>query len=232
MLRTIRLFGFLLVRFLRLGLRLVVPLLLVASLAFNAALFTIQGFYTVAAGALNAVGVTTVAAREAGEKLARRKATRSIGHKTAEQVTRRVQKTAARNIASVGGEAIPLVGIAVIAGALAMEVDDACDTAKDMAGLEAALATQGDAEAARDAAVKALDCKTLIPGYDSLPSKEDLWAMIKDSPGKAYEAARAKGIALAEIDWSGRGASAVESLIEWAGGIYGWFWPEDGKAAE
>lgn len=217
MLRAIWHVGFLLVRFLRFGLRLVVPLLLVASLAFNAALFTVQGFYTVAAGALNAIGVTTAATREAGEKLARRKATRSIGHKTAEKVTRRVQRGAVRNIASAAGEAIPLVGIAVIAGALAMEVHDACDTASDMAGLEAALAAETDPEAARKSAAEAFDCPAMIreqlPDFEDLPSKEVLWAMIEESPAAAWDAARSYYSELPAVPFTGMALSFYQSVL-------------------
>lgn len=194
------------VRVLRSAWHVIVPLLLVASLAFNIALFMVQGFYAATAGALSAAGFATVAAREAAEKAARQKAQRQIARETTRKVTRRVQRGAARSIGSAAGEAIPFLGVGVIAGALALEVDDACDTARDMAGLEAALALEGDPDLARRRAEDAFDCTAMIreelPGYDDLPTREDLWAEMRGAPRKAYEAARNTGIAVAELDWS------------------------------
>ena len=43
---------------------------MLASLALNMAILTVSGVYTAASAVLSSVGVTTVAAREAGEKLA------------------------------------------------------------------------------------------------------------------------------------------------------------------
>ncbi|XDA98764.1 hypothetical protein AB1M95_02320 [Sulfitobacter sp. LCG007] len=202
---------------------LLLVLLLVASLLFNIATLTVSGVYVAASTALNAMGVTTVAAREAGAKLVQRRATTKIGRETTRRVTRRVQRGAARNIASVGGEAIPILGIAVIAGALALEVEDACTTAADMAGLEAALAADGseeELESVRQAAYDGFDCRTLIPEYDDLPGKDAIWAAMKNAPSAAYEQARAAGIGLAEFDWAGTAGSVVESLLAWAASFF------------
>jgi hypothetical protein len=206
--------------------RAILILLFVFGLALNVATLTISGLYTAASGALSAIGISTVAAREAGEKLAQRRATQKIGRETARKVSRRVQRGAARNISSVAGEAIPFVGIAVIAGALLLEVKDACDTAADMSGLEAALAAETDPATARQDAIEAFDCPAMIreqlPDYEDLPSKEDLWASAKNAPGQAYEAARQAGISLAEVDWSGKawsaldqGQRALEDMTNW-----------------
>lgn len=198
-------------------------LALLASLTFNVAVLTVTGVYTAASAALSAVGVTTVAAREAGEKLARRNATRKIGQETARKVTHRMQRGAARNIASVGGEAIPVLGVAVIAGALVLEINDACETAADMAGLEAALRTEGDPEIARLAAVESFDCRAMIreelPDYDALPTKQEIWDRVKSAPRDAYDRAIEAGIELREVDWSGRAGRAVEWVVAWAGSI-------------
>jgi hypothetical protein len=189
-------------------------LLFVAGLVLNVATLTISGLYTAASGALSAIGISTVAAREAGEKLAQRRATQKIGRETARKVSRRVQRGAARNISSVAAEAIPFVGIAVIVGALSLEVKDACDTAADMAGLEAALAAEINHAAARQDAIKAFDCPAMIrgqlPDYEDLPSKEELWVSVQNTPQEAYKAARQAGISLAEVDWSGKAWSALD----------------------
>jgi len=199
-------------------------MLFVAGIALNVATLTISGLYTAASGALSAIGMSTVAARVAGEKLAQRRATQKIGRITAKKVSRRVQIGAARNITSVAGEAIPFVGIAVIAGALSLEVKDACDTAADMAGLEAALAAETDPATASQDAIEAFDCPAMIreqlPDYEDLPSKEDLWASVRNAPKQAYEAAKQAGISLADVDWSGKAWSALsqsQSALE--GGI-------------
>lgn len=206
-----------------------VGLVLVASLALNLSMLTVSSVYTAASAALSGLGVTTVAAREAGRTRARRETTRRIGRQTARKVGRRMQRGAARNIASVGGEAIPVVGIAVLAGGLALEVRDACDTAADMAGLEAALATEGDAdaEAARRAATENFDCTAMIretlPDYQKLPTKEDIWARAATAPARAYDRAREAGIAVSEVNWSGKPGEAVSWMLDWVGYLGDWF---------
>ncbi|MGC9418751.1 MAG: hypothetical protein ACP5EN_07220 [Rhodovulum sp.] len=188
-------------------------LLLLGALAFNIALFTVSGFYAAVSGALSAAGIATPAVREATRKATRQKAQRRIVRTTSRNVTRRVQRGAARSIASAAGEAIPFAGAGVVAGALVLEVKDACATARDMVGLEAALGAEDDPEAARRAAEDAFDCTAMIreelPGYEDLPTREDLWARVRAAPGQAYEQARDAGIALTEWDWRA-----------WAGG---WF---------
>ncbi|TCP40542.1 hypothetical protein [Rhodovulum marinum] len=187
--------------------RVIVPLFLAALLVFNVALFTVNGFYAAASSALSAAGIATPAVREATRKAARQKAQRRIVRTTSRNVTRRVQRGAARSIASAAGEAIPFVGAGVVAGALVLEVNDACATARDMAGLEAALGAGDDPEAARRAAEDAFDCTAMIreelPGYEDIPTREDLWEKARAAPGQAYEQARNAGIALSDIDWSG-----------------------------
>lgn len=194
MLRAIGRVVFLLFRILRSGLRLVVPLLLVASLMFNAALFTVQGLYAVAAGALSSVGVATSAVRAAVSTRSRQAARRQIGRKTSQRVRRRVQRGAARSIGSAAGEAIPFIGVGVIAGGLALEVNDMCNTARDMAGLQAALAADDDPELAQQKAKNAFDRQEMIreelPGYSDLPTREVLWAAILESPAAAWNKAK------------------------------------------
>ena len=197
---------------------------LIASLAFNVAMFTVSGFYAAASSVLSNVGIRTILASETGENLAKRKATRKISRETSKKVTRRVQRGAARNISSVAGEAIPIVGVAVIAGALTLEVKDACDTAADMAGLEAAFDAEGDPEAARAEAIATFDCLAMIreelPQYDDMPSKDEIWASMKAAPSDAYQAAMDAGISLAEYDWAGGVSSTFETT---KGMVSGWF---------
>ena len=198
-------------------------LLLAGSLAFNLAVLTISGVYTAASSALSAAGFSTVAAREAGEAATRRQAARKVGRDTARKVTRRVQRGAARNLSSVAGEAIPFVGVAVIVGALALEIDDACDTARDMAGLEAALATTGDPEIAQTEAAEAFDCREIVPGYGDLPDRNDVWRAMRAAPQQAYEAAVQAGLAVADVDWNGYALQTINWLARQMDGLSDYF---------
>lgn len=197
--------------------KLLVVIVVLASIALNVSMLMVSGVYATASAALSGIGVTTVAAREAAARVAGRKATQRIGRKTAQNVTRRVQRGAARSITSIGGEAIPVIGIAVLAGALALEVKDACDTAADMAGLEAALAAEEDAQSARQTAIDGFDCNAMIrdalPEFEDLPNKADIWARVVNAPGQAYDRARDAGIAVAEVDWSGKAGAVIGWVI-------------------
>ena len=179
------------VRAFRRSARLLAVIALVASIALNLSMLTVSGVYATASAALSGVGVTTVAARE----LVARRATRKIGRNAARTVTRRMRRGAARSIGSAAGEAIPFIGLGVIIGGLALEVRDICKTARDMAGLEAALASEDDPELAQQEAKDAFDCKAMIreelPGYTDLPTREVLWAKIRESPAETWNGAKA-----------------------------------------
>ncbi len=192
-----------------------VVLALIASLGFNVAMFTISGVYAAAQGALSAVGIGTVVAREAGEKIARQNAARKISRETAKKVTQRVQRGAVRNIGSVFGEAVPFLGVSVIAGALVWEVKDACDTAADMEGLEAALTTDGDPEAAREQAVMNFDCGSILPSYDDLPGKEDILATVLSSSKEALATSSSYYRDLVATDWSAEYLAAKIRFSDW-----------------
>lgn len=95
---------------------------------------------------------------------------------TTHRISRRTAAGASRNIASTFGEAVPMIGIAVVVGATVWEVKDACDTMKDLHELEVSL----DPSKANDASVKEV-CGMAVP------SKQELIAMVKASPGKAWQ---------------------------------------------
>lgn len=174
-------------------------LALVISLGFNLAALTISGVFTATSAVLSSAGLSTVAAREAAEKRAQRKATGKIARETARSVRTRVAKGAARNIASVGGEAIPVAGVAVIAAALAFDVKDACDTARDMAGLEAALDAETDPDAARQSAMLAFDCRSIVPSFEDLPDRETIFSTVQTAPREAWQGAVAQFDDLTEM---------------------------------
>lgn len=160
-------------------------LLLLGALALNVATVTSAAVFAAVSGAVGAVtGLTTVAAREAGLQAARRDAVR----RTTRQVTRRMQRSAARSSASVFAEAIPVVGVGVIAAALSLEIRDACDTARDMHVLEGMVANP-DADPALLAAE--FTCAELIPQSVDLPDGAAIWQRMRTSPGQAWDASRA-----------------------------------------
>lgn len=189
-------------------------LVLLASIALNIATVTISGVYTAISSAASAVGFTTVAATEASEKVAARKASREVVRKTSKRVSSRVVKSGARNVATSFGEAIPLVGVAVIAGGLALEVQDACDTARDMAGLEGALDNPDDPKAGQRQAMEEFDCTELIPEAGDLPTTEEIWAGMLAAPGKAWAFASNYISDLPDVDLSGWPERALISAGE------------------
>ncbi len=159
-------------------------LALVGSLALNVATVTSTAVFSAVSGAVSAVaGVSTVAGRAAMERQAQRRAVT--------QTTRRVQARAARSagraVASSAAEAIPVAGVAVIVAALAWEVQAACDTARDMAVLEAML---DDPTADPEVLGAAYRCTDLIPAAEDLPTAGTLWSQVVAAPGLAWEQAQ------------------------------------------
>tara|TARA_B110000090_G_C13320993_1_gene423493 strand:- start:87 stop:1151 length:1065 start_codon:yes stop_codon:yes gene_type:complete len=107
---------------------------------------------------------------------------------TANKIGKRAQKSAARNVASMPGEAIPWLGTAVIVGVTALELHDLCATIKDMTELK-----------------KAFD-PTLTSSEEELevcaitvPPKDVILAAVKASPHKAWEKAKELTPSIEEI---------------------------------
>ncbi len=166
------------------------------SLLFNGLLVfsdTVSG----AVGAVaTAVGLSSVAARQAhaltSERAARTAAERTVQRQKNEiarakneagTITRRVRdrwrSAAPREIAFMPAEALPVVGTTVIVAATAWELYDMCETMKDMAELERVFdPTVPDSENV------ATICSAQVP------SRQDLVAMLADSPGTALKEAR------------------------------------------
>lgn len=184
----------------RLFTRTVLAGLLVLSMSLTVLSLTVSGVQAALTGALSLVGVQTLAAREAAARQSQRAASRALTRKTTQRVSARVTRGAARNSASVFGEAVPVVGVAVIAGALAYEIRDACDTARDMAGLEAMAANPRDPEAAFAEATGAFDCRDLIPQAGDLPGRDEIWQRVVSAPGEAWTGARDIYADLPELD--------------------------------
>jgi len=98
---------------------------------------------------------------------------------TTETISKRAAKSAAREIASMPGEGIPVWGTAVIVSVTALELYDLCQTIKDMNALR-----------------RAFD-PSLEPGPEEqtvcslrVPTREELWTQTKSAPGQAWDAAK------------------------------------------
>lgn len=96
-----------------------------------------------------------------------------------ERVSRRTARAAKREVAVAAGESVPYLGIAAIVAATTLELNDLCQTAKDMNELQAIF-----------------DPSLLLPedtltacGFE-VPSKIDLIASVSSAPEKAWSATR------------------------------------------
>jgi hypothetical protein len=93
----------------------------------------------------------------------------------AERMVGRTVTGASRSLSSVAGQAIPYVGVALILGLTAWEIDDACDTLKDINRMSAAI---GDPP---------LDPSTVC-GMQ-VPASADVLTQVTNNWGAAYQSA-------------------------------------------
>ena len=115
---------------------------------------------------------------------------------TAARVSKRTVAGASRNAGSLIAEGIPFAGIAVIVGVTAWDLRDACGTMKDLHELELAF----DPKAAPDPEAK------IVCGL-TVPTKGEVWAFVKSSPGVAWGTAKAvvpdlPELKMPKIDWT------------------------------
>lgn len=155
-----------------------------------------------------------------GEKVALKNA---VAH-TSEQIGKRSSRSAARNVASMPGEAIPWIGTAVIVGVTSLEIRDLCLTMKDMTALQRAF----------DPSFKTNEDDLEVCAI-KVPPKEEIIAAVKASPGKAWEAAKEATPSLEDIrdmkmpdvkGWWETGEGAVSDF----GGKVGAWWSKKGDA--
>lgn len=119
-----------------------------------------------------------------GEKVALRDAV----DRTANRISKRAVATSTREVGSMAGEAMPYIGVAVIVGVTALELNDLCATLKDMSELKRALLLEPTIDG---------DEKTVCA--IKVPTKEELWETAKTSPGKAWSFAKDAVPTLQEI---------------------------------
>jgi hypothetical protein len=105
----------------------------------------------------------------AATERARLRATRKV-REISLRISRRIGNDALRNVGSAVGEAVPWIGIGVIAATTALELTDACESMKDLYELEAAFDPTVADVADRDRV-----CGIVVP------TAEELWVVVKDS---------------------------------------------------
>ena len=98
---------------------------------------------------------------------------------TAERISARTLRGAAINFNSMAAEAIPYLGVAVIVSVTAWDIKSSCDTMNDLHELDVAFNPNNAVS----------DEHSEVCGL-TIPTKGELLKMAKDSPGKAWSAAK------------------------------------------
>lgn len=130
----------------------------------------------------------------------------------------------------MAGESLPWIGTAVIVGVTALELKDLCDTIRDMNALK--IAFNPELEPSED---ELTVCSARVP------SRQELWASTKASPGVAWAKAKEltptledlKSIEVPEADWSFYRRSLTETYDATRDGLTGtlsgtWEWVTGG----
>lgn len=119
--------------------------LFAASLMFNIALLASQTVFEMASSAFTALtdmptGASKIHPKNTKVNFKGKKVTvaEAVGS-TANGVKRRAAKTAAKSVSAMAFEAAPFIGTAAIVGVTTWELNDLCETAKDMDALNRAL---------------------------------------------------------------------------------------------
>ncbi|MEZ0468925.1 hypothetical protein [Phaeobacter sp. SYSU ZJ3003] len=193
----------------------------VASVAFSSVAMLVSGAYEAVTGAASVVGRKDRRMASLSDDLARKDAklneltdevaslrgAKTVPYRgqkralseavedTATRVSRRTVTGAARNAGSVVAEAIPFAGIVAIIGVTAWDLKDSCDTMKDLHELEKAFNPEAAAGQEQDE----------VCGL-AVPTKDEIWASVKSSPGEAWKAATSyvpdlPKLTTPQIDW-------------------------------
>ena len=121
----------------------------------------------------------------------------------------RTARVASTNAASTVGESIPIYGIGVIVAATTYELLEACETMKDLRELEAAFDPDVVIDPEEVCGIK-------------LPTREELWQMVKSSPRVAWEGSKPLYNELpswSDLDVGGRLGRGWASFSDWV-------WPD------
>jgi hypothetical protein len=121
---------------------------------------------------------------------------------TSTRVSRRVATASARNVGSMAGEAMPVIGVGVIVAATAWELHDACEMIKDLHELDVAFNPE-DAIDARE-----------VCGMQA-PTNAELWQTIRQSPGDAWKRVRGLYDNLPDVSFTGTYERMIGLACRW-----------------
>ena len=124
------------------------------------------------------------------EKAEMENRTRHAAKKAMRNVSARSARGVARNVAGAAGESLPVIGTAIVAGMVYMDVKDACDTLKDLNEMSRAVGIEPEDE-------------SKVCGV-RVPTQEELAAFAMSNWKNAYQSAAAaigKPIALPSVSW-------------------------------
>ncbi len=126
---------------------------------------------------------------------------------TRDRVTRRVTRSSAQNIGSMAGESIPFWGIAIVVAATSWELADSCNLMTDLYELDVAMNPEN-----------AIDT-TEVCGL-RVPTKEELWAQVRKSPGAIWGEMKGMYTGLAEFEVGDAIRSSWTGSRDWVGGFF------------
>lgn len=121
---------------------------------------------------------------------------------TSRRAARRVAAGSARTVASAAGEALPLVGVGVVAAATAYDLYDACELMKDLHALDVAFNPENAISGQEVCGMRA-------------PTKDEIWASVAASPGAAWSTATSYYQGLSADDVSAMFGSIYGRILSW-----------------
>ena len=146
--------------------------LFAASLMFNIALLASQTVFEMASSAFTALtdmptGASKIHPKNTKVNFKGKKVTvaEAVGS-TANGVKRRAARTAAKSVSAMAFEAAPFIGTAAIVGVTIWELNDLCETAKDMDALNRALNPDETIDADQTSV-----CSIAVPTSEELQEK-------------------------------------------------------------
>lgn len=144
-----------------------------------------------------------------------RMAARDAVKDTATRVSRRTAFATSRNVASMAGEALPVIGVGVIVAATAWELTDACALMGEMRALDAAFNPDDPVTDDEICGMK-------------VPTRDELWAGIKSSPAAAWDSAAELYEGLPEVSVS----AAYGRTIGFLSGLWDMSFGKESDTAE
>ena len=122
--------------------RLFSTLMIIALLASNVLSLSWDAFQIAASGLLSAASIPTLHAK----RTAAAQQKKLLVKKAGANIRKRTLRSAAVNVGSMAGEAVPYLGVAVILAATAYELKLACDNLLDLEGLYADFSIDGESD--------------------------------------------------------------------------------------